>query len=272
MTRSRWLNLTMFAVLVGASRAASAAAASAPAVDPAAVAALNRMSTYLRGLKDFAILSETSTDEVLDSGQKVKRIGVTQLEVRRPDGMRAETRTDEDTKQYFYDGKTFTIFGPATGYYASFAAPPTLGELVDVAERRYGVDFPLADLFAWGTDKNPSTALKSALRLGPSTVRGIACDHFAFRQADVDWQVWIERGDSPLPRKMVITTTSERAQPEHEVVLSWDLAPRLDNTKFSFVPPPDAHKVDFEAARAAGGSMPRQGRRAPSRKGGGGAE
>ena len=51
---------------------------------------------------------------------------------------------------------------------------------------------------------------------------------------------------------MVITTTTERAQPEHQVLLSWDLAPKLENGMFAFVPPPDAHKIDFEVARAAG--------------------
>jgi hypothetical protein len=273
MMRTRWLNLTMLAAgavsIVGGTRAA-AAANPPPAVDPAAVAALDRMSTFLRGLRDFAIVAESSTDEVLDSGQKIKRNGVTQLKVRRPNGLRAEVRMDDDTEHYYYDGKTFTIFGPSTGYYASFAAPPTLGQLADLAERRYGVDLPLADLFAWGTDKNPASGLKGATSLGPSMVRGIACDHFAFREADVDWQVWIEHGENPLPRKMVITTTTERAQPEHQVLLSWDLAPKLENGMFAFVPPPDAHKIDFEVARAAGASAtsPRQGRAAPAHKGG----
>jgi hypothetical protein len=37
--------------------------------------------------------------------------------------------------------------------------------------------------------------------IGTSWIDGVECDHVAVRQADVDWQVWIERGDTPLPRK-----------------------------------------------------------------------
>ena len=41
------------------------AQAQAPAVDPAAVKALDTMSAHLRGLKSFQVESSTTTDEVL---------------------------------------------------------------------------------------------------------------------------------------------------------------------------------------------------------------
>ena len=30
------------------------------------------------------------------------------------------------------------------------------------------------------------------------------CDHYAFRQGKIDWQIWITTGSKPLPRKVVI--------------------------------------------------------------------
>ena len=41
------------------------------------------------------------------------------------------------------------------------------------------------------------------MRSAPATIDGVATDHYAFREADVDWEVWIQKGDQPLPRKLV---------------------------------------------------------------------
>ena len=269
--RTRRVTLTAVLLVLGsAGRRAAAGDAPAPkkAVDPLAVAALEHMGAFLRAQTSFAITAQTTTDEVLDSGQKVKRDGAVQMEVRRPDGLRAQVTSDGDAKRFFYDGKTFTVFSPGNGYYASFAAPPTLRELVDVAERRYGIDMPLADLFQWGQDKTEVGRLTSATSLGPSLVRGVACDHFAFREPDVDWQLWIEHGQKALPRRLVITTKAA-PQPEHEVLFDWDLGHAFDPRTFAFQPPPGAHQIDFQVPSAGSGPLPlRQGRRPPTSKGG----
>ena len=45
-----------------------------------------------------------------------------QLRVERPDHLRAEVESDRKAREYFYDGKTFTIYAPKVGYYAQIAA------------------------------------------------------------------------------------------------------------------------------------------------------
>jgi hypothetical protein len=235
------------------------AATSQARIDPQAVSALDRMGAFLRSQRAMTVNAEMTTDEVLDSGQKVQRGGVATLKVSRPDRLRAEVTSDRQNEQLFYDGKTFTIYQPALGYYASFNAPPTLAQLVNEAEQRYGIDMPLADLFTWGTDRSPAANLEGAINIGPSMVKGVKCDHYAFHQADVDWELWIQQGPQPLPRKMVITTTTEKTQPQHVAVLTWDLAPRLDESMFTFTPPATAHRIDFDVARERAG-LPRRGR------------
>jgi len=228
-------------------------------IDPRAVSALDRTGAFLRSQRAMVVNAEMTTDEVLDSGQKIQRNGIATLKVSRPDRLRADVVSDRGTQQLFYDGKTFTLYQPALGYYGSFNAPPTLAQLVNVAEQHYGIDMPLADLFAWGTDQSLTANLKGAISLGPSMVKGVKCDHYAFHQADVDWEVWIEQGPQPLPRKLVITTTTERTQPQHVAVLTWDLAPRLDESLFTFTPPATAQRIEFAVAREQGG-LPRRGR------------
>jgi hypothetical protein len=239
----------------GSWSAAEAKPASAkPAVDPDAIAALHRMGAFLREQQKFSVRANVATDDLLASGQKVQLGGNIELMVRRPDRLRADVRGDRRDEHIYYDGKTFTIYAQKVGYYASFQAPATLAELKDVTEKRYGIDLPLADLFYWGTEQDGTNEIAAATNVGVATVEGTACDHFAFRQKDVDWELWIEQGARPLPRKMVITTTSEKSRPQHEVVLDWDLAPKLTDDLFTFTPPREAHKIEFDLAAARASS------------------
>ena len=138
---------------------------------------------------------------MLASGQKVQYGGTVDLKMRRPDRLRMDIAGDRRNERMYYDGKTFTVFGERVGFFATFPAPPTLAELKDVLEKRYAIDLPLADLFYWGTDQDGPAAITAATRVGAANIDGFVCDHYAFRQKDVDWELWIEQGGRPLPRK-----------------------------------------------------------------------
>jgi hypothetical protein len=193
---------------------------------------------------------------VLPSGQKVQVNGTVDLKARRPNRLHVELVSDRKNEQLYYDGVTFTVYQPTAGYYASFAAPPTLHELVDVLEKRYGIDLPLADLFRLGTDEAQIAAIIGARKIGFSMVKNATCTHYAFHQADVDWELWIEDGPQPLPRKIVITTTSERSQPQHVAVMSWNLTPRLDDPIFVFSAPANAQRIDFDVSGTTAHAAP----------------
>jgi hypothetical protein len=243
------------------------------AVDPAAIAALERMAAFLRGQQAFEVTSETTTDDVWPQGktdQKVQVGSAVSLKVRRPNRLRVDVASDRKVERLLYDGNLFTVYQPKLGYYAQFAAPPTLLELVGVLESRYGVDLPLADLFRLGTDEAQVRAIRAAALVGYGTVRGAPCAHYAFRQPDLDWEVWIEEGAQPVPRKLVITTTSERSQPQFTAVMTWTLGAKLENQMFAFTPPPNARRIEFAAGNAAAPQALRQGRAAPRQGGKGG--
>jgi hypothetical protein len=81
--------------------------------------------------------------------------------------------------------------------------------------------------------------------IGTSKIDGVECDHLAVRQTEVDWQVWIEKDETPLPRKLVITTKTQPAQTQFMTKLRWDLSPTIDDNLFSFTPPQDAVRIRF---------------------------
>jgi hypothetical protein len=237
-------------------------ASSVPAIDPAAIAALRRMGDFLRKHDRLQVKGVTNTDELLESGQAVQLNARVDVMVRKPNRLRVSKVSDRKTREFYFDGKTFTIFGPKAGYYAQVPAPPTIQQVIEVAGQRYGVELPLADLFYWGTDKSGLADIKAAVNVGPSTVEGALCDHFAFRQRDVDWQVWIQQGDQPLPRKLVVTSVNEPARPQHQAVMTWTLNPALDDKLFVFVPPKGALPIAIDDAEQLARPA-RQGRAAP---------
>ena len=141
------------------------------AVELKAVDALKSMGTFLRTLTSFTVRADTTTDEVLDTGQKVQFGGTVEYRVRKPNHLRADVMSDRKRRTVFFDGKTVLLYAPRVNYYASVAPPPTLPELLEVLDQRYGVELPLAALFLWGTEKDGLEDLKiEAQRQGIGTM------------------------------------------------------------------------------------------------------
>ncbi len=246
--------LAVSSVPAGAQTPAPAAAKSA--IDPKAMAALDRMGAYLRTLKAFEVRAVTSTEEVLDDGQKDETGGVTQLVAQMPDRLRISVTSDRQDRLYLYNGKEFTLYARRLGYYATVPAPPTIRQLADQLDDKYGISVPLEDLFLWGATGSSPPAITAGTDLGPGQIDGTTCEHFAYRQDGLDWQIWIQKGDFPLPRKLVLTTTTDEARPQYAAVYAWNLAPSFNDGAFTFDPPSDAHKIVLagKTAPAAGAS------------------
>ncbi|HXU03805.1 MAG TPA: DUF2092 domain-containing protein [Polyangia bacterium] len=252
------VSAAVMSLMAAAPSSLAKSAPAKPAIEPEAVTALHNMGQFLRNQQNFSVQARWTTDDVLPSGQKVQYGGSVDLKVRRPDRLRMDITGDRRNEHIYYDGKTFTVFSDRVGYYAAFAAPGTLAELKTVLEKEYAFDLPLADLFYWGTERDETDAIQRATRIGTANIDGFVCDHFAFRQKDVDWELWIEQGGRPLPRKYVITTTSDKSKPQHTMVLNWDLQAKYDDQLFTFTPPPTAHQIDFDTKAHArkGGATP----------------
>jgi hypothetical protein len=235
-----------------AQQPAAPAAAAPAAPDPAAAAIinakavdrLNAMGAHLRSLKAFTVNADITTEEVLDSGQKVENASSVEIAARMPNNLRVATTSAERSRKIYYDGKTVTIFAEKLKYYGSFQAPGTIGETVEVAAKKYGLEIPLADLFLMGTDKFDTKSITEAIYVGPQLIGGVLCDQLAFRQPGVDWQICIERGKAPLPRKLVVTGTGgDPAQPVRRSILTWKAGTAPDAAAFTFVPPKGATRI-----------------------------
>jgi hypothetical protein len=242
MNRFR-LNLAALALVVAI---APFAQAQDTAIEPGAIEALKQMGQYLRDLKSFRVEAVTSSEEVLDDGQKVSSDGTVTL-LAKTGALREEVSNDRQERLYLYDGKNLTVYAKRVNYYATVPAPEKIGDLIDVLEDKYGIQMPLIDLFLWGTPHADLSDITGAMDLRPGVVGGTTCEHYLFRQKDIDWQLWIQKGNYPLPRKIVITTKTDDARPQYSAVYTWDLAPSYNDAAFVFDPPADAHRILLKA-------------------------
>lgn len=223
-------------------------------VDPDAMDALKRMGAYLRTLKSMQVIATVTTEEVVEDGEKVQSTSVVNMIAERPNKLFADVANDRQPRKWFYDGKTFTLWAPRVKFYAQANAPPTIEQLADTLDDRFGIDLPFVDLFRWGTPESDEKEITSATDVGPAAVNGVTCEQYAFRQDGLDWQVWVQQGDFPLPIKLVLTTTDDAARPQHSTTYSWSLTPSYNDQTFVFTPPEGAKKITFKevaSARAA---------------------
>ncbi len=225
---------------------AQAAAAPAPAarVDPNAVAALTRMSAYLRGIPAFQITLKMQRDDVDDYGQLVTLAGGAIYRVRRPNDFLIDLVLPGAAAKYVYDGKTVTVYDARTNAYVKVPALSTMRATLELAEEKYGATVPLDDLFTWSDGDPRAKVLTSAHFIGKEQIGGKITNHYGFRQPGRDWQIWIVDGANPLPLRVAIVGTNDPARPQFRADLYWDAAPKFAPNAFAFAPPPNARAVD----------------------------
>ena len=215
-------------------------------IDQQAEKLLRRMSDYLAGRQQFTLKAESTLEVVLTSGQKIQFDSPATLEVSRPNKLRAHRKGDIVNQEFFYDGKTLTLYNPKENLYATTAAPPTIDETLDFAREKLDIIAPASELLYKNAAEKMLKESSSGFVVGPSVVGGVKCTHLAFRGSEVDWQIWIEDGDKPLPRKFILASKQVKGEPEFTVLIrSWDVAPKLTDKDFTFIPTKGAKKIEF---------------------------
>ncbi|WP_158407922.1 DUF2092 domain-containing protein [Dyella japonica] len=216
-----------------------------PAVEPAAIHAIDDMAKKLRSLKTFSVTADITDEEVFESGQKVTYGGTVTYKIKAPNHFFAAIDSDRKQRSFYYDGSQFTVYAPRMHYYARKPMTGSVSQLVEAAQQDYGIDMPLADLFYWGTDKAPTSSIEAATVIGPARIGKTECDHLLMRQSGVDWQVWISR-QTLLPIKLIIANLDDPTQPEYRATFDWDTSTALTDSAFSFNPTPDDHPIKID--------------------------
>jgi len=208
------------------------------AIDAAASEILRTMSGFLANAPGYLVDVEVLEDEILLTGEMIQYRRSLQIAVRRPDRLRIEEVGDRGRRRLIYDGRTVTLVDFTSGTYAVTDAPATLDEALDLFIGRYGLVMPGSD-FAYS---DPYTALTEdavqGVYLGVSEAYDTPLHHLAFRQEDLDWQLWLPEKVPLLPARLLIVSKTDKGYPRMAVEMTnWRLAPYTPDVLFTFSPP-----------------------------------
>ena len=215
-------------------------------LDPEAVELLRKSTSYVAGLQHFGLETHSAIEVVLVDGQKIQFDTAIAATVQRPNKLYAVRLGDLVEQEFFYDGQTLTLHQIDAGYYATVDAPDTLEGMLDFARDSLDIVAPAGDFIYANAFDILMEDLTSGFVVGPSFVEGVICDHLAFSKPGTDFQVWIQQGEQPLPRKIVITSRDIVNAPQFTVqIRDWNLTPGVSAEQFRFVQPDEAQAIEF---------------------------
>jgi hypothetical protein len=230
---------------------ASVIAPTAYAADDDALKILKGMSDYLSRQKTISLSFDADIEVITPEIQKIQFASSGQVLLSRPDKLRATRTGGYADVEFVFDGKTVSVLGKNINAFTQLDAPGSLEQVIDKLRNDYSMALPGADLLVSNAFDVLSADVLSGAHIGRGVVAGFECEHLAFRNDDTDWQLWIQVGDEPIPRKYVITSKTEAGAPQYTLVVrEWktDVQPGAD--AFAFKTPEGAKKLDASALSA----------------------
>lgn len=225
-------------------------------IDPRAAEVLQRMSRYLEAAEGLRFHAEVSFDEISPNGQKLQFAGALDVARANPGRLFMRWAGDLGSKGLWIDGDTVTLADGSHRVFATEAAGPTLDATLSSLSRMRGLELPLTELLSSNPERAISERVSSGVLLGVGDVDGVACDHLAFRGERVDGQLWVQRGERPLPQKLVLTYKKRPLAPQWVAVFSqWELPVTFTSEDFAPQVPEGFQRIGFvQAARTMEGS------------------
>jgi hypothetical protein len=237
---------TAWCALIAAAMVLAAPGALAQAKDAKAV--LKAMSDYVGRQKTIELTFDSDIEVITPQLEKVQFTNSGGALLSRPNQLRAHRVGGYADVAMVFDGKTVSILARHLNGYAQFAAPGSVDQLFEALRAGHGISMPFADLLLSNSHEALVAGVMEAKHIGRGVIDGRECEHLAFRNFDTDWQLWVEVGDKPIPRKMVITSKTLNSAPQYTLrVKTWntDVSPASD--AFVFVPTANAQRLDPQA-------------------------
>ena len=187
------------------------------------------------------------------NGEPLHIFHTLKVTVHRPSRLLAEMTGDDGSNKLVFDGKTLTVYSAQEKKYVSIPVPEgTIEGMLKEAVGRVGIDFPLADFLSEAPNKAFLTGVTAGRVVNTVTIDGVPCDHLFFSQPPgIELELWLEKNDRSLPRRLIVTYRSLPGQPNFIAEFSdWNFDIHPSDTDFVFQPPADAVQAQLKPAAA----------------------
>lgn len=222
----------------------------APIIEQYALDRLKQMSDKLTSAKAFTYHSNSFVELQAKTGQFLTFFTDVDVALQRPDKLRINTFGDVSNFQLYFDGSKVSAIDPEKNLYAVSGPLTTINDMLDFVMSKAQMNFPAADFMYSNPYAVMTKNLTHAIVVGPSMVNGVPCEHFAYMEPSINWEIWIETGKNALPLRLAMTYKQVSNFPRFLVEFSdWNLNPKLRADTFVFKIPANSKKIEFGTYR-----------------------
>lgn len=209
-----------------------------------AKAVLKAMSDYMGRQQTIELAFDSDIEVITPQMEKIQFTNSGAVLLSRPNKLRAHRAGGYVEVALTFDGNMVGVFSKSNNSYTQFNSPGTVDQLIDDLRQGHGVAFPGADLLLSNSYASLAPDILEAKHIGLGVIDGRQCEHLAFRNFDTDWQLWVEVGERPIPRKMIVTSKTLNGAPQYTLrVTSWKTDVKIARDAFTFVPPANAQML-----------------------------
>lgn len=181
-----------------------------------------KMSEYLGSQQALSFDYDASLDVVTDEGQRLTIASSGSVAMERPGNLTASRDGGFASVAFSFDGTTLTVLNRDDNVFAKADLPGSVDHLINELRDTYRRPLPAADLLLPDVEGALGPLFTDVKDLGSGVIRGVECDHLAFRTEGVDLQLWIAQGEAPIPCRYSVTSTDVEGAPGYVVdVYGW---------------------------------------------------
>lgn len=239
--------LTVCALGMAGAASAQSETEASPPIDPLAAEIIENAAGFLAAQDKLSVKWFVSYDTVLDGREKLTELRSGYSLLDRDDGYYGFLERGMTSREFFFDGASFTVSDPDRNSYAQIAAAGALEDLVERLREEYELELPIWSVLSMGYHDDYLADAERATYLGLTRVGGEVAHHIALSNYDEDWQVWIA-DDAESPRLLMLVGTDPYSQgwPQYRAYFTgWDFAPEIGEGSFTFVPGEDSEPMQW---------------------------
>jgi len=190
-----------------------------PNIDPQASEILQNMSYFLGSKDQYTFKAEVMFDQLINSNRKIQYSAEEKVYMKKKGNLTIEYVSDLGGYKLWFEEGRVTILELPTNLFSITTLPATIDQALKKLKEKYNFTPALSDFLFINTYRVLTAKVQSGSYYGTSKVFGVRCDHLAFVQQDIDWQIWIENGKRQIPRKLVITYKNLPGSPQFIAIL-----------------------------------------------------
>ena len=231
-------------------------AAQAGNIDEKSEEVLRQMTEYAQGLKTFRA-EVIASAKVESSGTSNKLKYVYSVVGEPPNRLAMIARSGAGAPVVVSDGKKLYALAPALGKYVLGDAPASFPAIVGAESLQgtsLGHSIMAGALLPFASYDELAASIESAQYVGEEKLGPAKCHHLKLAQKLYDWDLWVDAGKKPLPRKLEPDLTKwQKKNPTQlptdakaDVIIafkSWTSGTPVKDKDFKIDPPDSAREV-----------------------------